>query len=402
MRGSVQKNKGKYYPVVYDNIQKQHKWGRGCTSPREAEKELRQMLRKYDDHSLVFGRSEKFSAVYDEFVELELPTLFRSKNSVTTLMGNYNKHVLPIFGNVPVDRITKQDILRLINTMRVSANVDGVKQAAPASLSTKHKLLQNLNVFFKYCIDTGRIAETENPCSNINLKTPAIHEPETWTDEEITNFLEYEPVRTGKYYLAFCLLANTGISRSEALGLQRNDYHGTFFVLDRGVDVYGDYTDMKNSHRRRRIELMGFLSQLIDEHITMQNNRAKAAPNASIPVHILTDEYNNPLKATCLSHAFLRLRRKYNNEHDVKLPDIPLKNLRHSYATSMLYSGESLGVVSESLGHSKKSTTQNYYQGAAARTLHREAIERMEERRFKKPLGKPLGESENMHQKKSV
>ena len=48
MRGSLQfkETTGKYYPVIYDSETKKHKWGKGHKSQREAERELRSLIRK--------------------------------------------------------------------------------------------------------------------------------------------------------------------------------------------------------------------------------------------------------------------------------------------------------------------------------------------------------------------
>ena len=80
MRGSLQfkETTGKYYPVIYDSETKKHKWGKGHKSQREAERELRSLIRQYDSGSIVFGKKDLFSTVYKEFDEMVVPERYKS------------------------------------------------------------------------------------------------------------------------------------------------------------------------------------------------------------------------------------------------------------------------------------------------------------------------------------
>ena len=158
MKGSLQfKNStGKYYPVIYDKDTNKHKWGKGHRSRREAERELRSLLRKYDSHSLSFGRQDTFKEVYKEFDATIIPERYQSEGQQRTIRGNFNKHILPVFGEIRVDRIQQKDIQCLMHNIKVDKVVteNGCKKniQVPASPATKHKILQGLNAFFTTCI----------------------------------------------------------------------------------------------------------------------------------------------------------------------------------------------------------------------------------------------------------
>lgn len=403
MKGSVQfkESTGKYYPVIYDKETKKHKWGKGHKSPREAERELRSMLRKYDAGSIVFGKQDTFKAVYEEFNETVVPERYRSEGQRRTIRGNFRKHILPVFGDIRVDRIQQKDIQRLLHGITVNKSIteDGEKKIVqiPASPATKHKILQGLNAFFDTCIKWGMIAREENPCSGIELQTAAIQIPEVWSEEELAFFLASDTVKQSPYYLALLIIATTGLSRSEACGLKWSLWNGTYFILDQAVDAYGNVTDMKTSFRKRRAELMPFVAEKVKTHRKRQQMIAQTIDEAvQWPEYVLTDDMNVPLKADAISKNFKKLCRKLNAD-GANLPDIPLKNLRHTFASFMIYDDVNIRIVADALGHSRTSTTQNYYQGMAKKSMHRSEVIKIGEKLFsdtnRKPLEIPLEEA---------
>lgn len=400
MKGSVQYKEatGKYYPVIYGRETNKHKWGKGHRSPREAERELRSMLRKYDSGAISFGKKDTFEAVYKEFDETVIPERYKSEGQRRTIRGNFRKHILPVFGDVRVDHIQQRDIQRLMHDIRVDKVVieDGQKKKVqvPASPATKHKILQGLNAFFETCIKWGMIAKEENPCVDIDLQSAAIQVPDVWSEEELSLFLSHDIVRKSPYYLSLLIIATTGLSRSEACGLKWSLYNGTYFILDQGVDAYGNVTDMKTSFRKRRAELMPFVIEKLEAHRKRQRMISRAVAGAEPwPEYVLTDDMNRPLKADAISKNFKKLCRKLNAD-GANLPDIPLKNLRHTFASFMIYDDVNIRIVADALGHSRTSTTQNYYQGMAKKSMHRSEVLRIGEKLFSQEnrisLEKPL------------
>lgn len=403
MKGSVQYKEatGKYYPVIYDKETKKHKWGKGHRSPREAERELRSMLRKYDSGAISFGKKDTFESVYKEFDETVIPERYASEGQRRTIRGNFRKHILPVFGNVRVDRIQQRDIQRLMHDITVDKTVieNGEKKTiqVPASPATKHKILQGLNAFFDTCIKWGMISKEENPCTGIELQASSIQVPDVWSEEELSSFLSSDIVRHSPYYLALLIISTTGLSRSEACGLKWSLWNGTYFILDQGVDAYGNVTDMKTSFRKRRAELMPYVIEQLEKHRKLQKMISLRIDGAERnPEYVLTDGLNRPLKADAISKNFKKLCRKLNAD-GLDLPNIPLKNLRHTFASFMIYDDVNIRIVADALGHSRTSTTQNYYQGMAKKSMHRNEVLKIGEKLFSDPnrrsLEKPLEEA---------
>jgi integrase len=60
----------------------------------------------------------------------------------------------------------------------------------------------------------------------------------------------------------------------------------------------------------------------------------------------------------------------------------------------MIYDDVNIRIVADALGHSRTSTTQNYYQGMARKSMHRNEVLKISEKLFSgqnhTPLEKPL------------
>ncbi len=398
MKGSIHQKKSndKYYPVIYDKAAKRHKWGTGFVSKRDAETELRKLLNEYDNGKIRYGKNETFEAVYNDWLEMVAPELYKSAQQLATTKGYIRKHVLPVFKDIEIDQIDTKAIQRLFYKVKVEKWISDPKNPSkkksikqPASPATKKKIFAPLNAIFKSAKSWGLI--DLNPCDDIELKSPEIQQKEVWSSDDIAYFFSLQETQNDYCYLAYLILATTGMSRSEVCGLSWSDYHNAYVLINQGMDVYNSETDLKNSHRHRRIDLMTITSKAIDSHKSEQEQIGKKiifAPN--ICRYIITDNFNNPINPKVITDHFRKLLRKINSTYDRQLPLIPLKNLRHSFATMMIYEEEeNIKIVSEVLGHARTSTTQNFYQ-ASAMSMHGAAVTKLENTIFKKSLEEPL------------
>ena len=391
MKGSIylKKTNKKYYPYIYDKETKKKKWGTGHTNKRDAEAELRQMLSAFDSGTVVFGRSEKYEAVLNQFIEIVVPEKYKSLNEQKSCEYMLKKHTEPFY-SVRMDKITSKDIQRLLHNMRIFKSKE--ESAAIPSEATKRKLFNYLNALFETADDWGLISQ--NPCNGITLKTAAIETPDTWQSDDVNYFLTLDYVMKSECYLGFLIMATTGISRSEACGLQWKDFHGDYFILEQGKDVYMNTTDLKTSFRRRKVEIMPTVRTAIECHRQQQNRISKMLVSApDINTWILTDNFNNPMKPERYTHTFRKCILRNNKENKRQLPVIPLKNLRHTFATLLINDEVNIKIVQEALGHSKTSTTQNFYQGAAQKTMHRNAVLNLQNEIFKVSVENPVEKS---------
>lgn len=370
MKGSVQLNKGKFYPVLYDKETKKHKWGIGCQTRREAEKELRIMLAKYDGGSIVFGKTDTFELIYQQWSEEVLPEVSKSRNNRETAKNQIENHVIPVIGKIAIDKINTQALQRMFAEMRKKPTKEELtNNINPEKLSaaTKHKIMGYINGIFTYAMELGQIVE--NPAAGVKLQSAPMPDLAVWNANQLFTFLEWCRLNLPHYYyLAFLILGTTAMRRGEACGLKYADIRGNLIIQQHAVDRYGNVTDMKTSGSHRPTALMHPVLSAIAEQKRRQASIIQEIGNfsgiqGSVKPwdYILTDEWNKPIMPDILTKNFRKAVIRYRKEVDDTLPYIPLKNLRHTFATIALTSGEYIGDVSAQLGHSRKSTTLDRY-----------------------------------------
>jgi len=395
MRGSITKKHDKYYPIVFlgrDSLtnKKKYKWGHGYFSRKDAEKELRQLLNAYDsgDDSVLFiGHKDysTFNEVFQEWKELvKSEGLYESGTSYDTCIGNIKKHIVPKLGEARIDRIEHKHIRQVFSELKKD---DGTI----LSPATKKKILGTLRHVFDYAIESGWCSE--NPCKDIKLKTPETPPKTIWSSEEINYFLDWVKAhRDYLYYLAFLILATTAGRRGEITAIRYQDImdNGGLFIT-RSVKTNGEIKDTKTGTSGRRVVM---LFQEVENAIEFQRKRQqkiidtyhnKSGIQEKVKPwdRIITDNMNNPVNPQYLSREFKRCIDLINSEGNVYLPPMPMKNLRHSFATIGLQNGVNVPDMQHQLGHSRASTTQNSY-NQYAETMQKANRDKMESLYFGK------------------
>lgn len=379
---SVQKSHGLWFPVLYDPKSKKHIWYEGFEKKGDALKEERRLRHLQDENKLIMGNTETFQSVFDEWKELIAPELYTSQASRETSTNNIVNHVLPVIGGYLIDKIDKQTLQKLFHRMK-KPNGD------PLSDATKKKVKGTLNSIFNSAIDWGYIIE--NPCSSVKIKTPKKTEISIWSGEDISYFFNLDFVKNSCYYLPLLILATTGMRRGEVCALQWKNYTSGTLRLTHSMDVYGHLTDMKTDSSHRTIVLMSITDAAICNQQKHQIKIAEMIGDTS-PIsriikpwdYICTNEFNDYIRPNSLTLNFRKLIKKNNKENTRQLNVIKLKELRHSFASFALANGENIKIISEILGHSRTSTTHNFYIGVME-TLQAPTMTRLEEKMLNLP-----------------
>ena len=162
-----------------------------------------------------------------------------------------------------------------------------------------------------------------------------------------------------RLFSAFWLAANTGMRRSELLGLRWTDIDldQATVSINRGLVAIGyQLTESrgKTANSRRSIDLDPTTGSMLAawKAWTAVEHRIAGTDTG----HVFTTGDGGPVHPHSISQAFERVAR------NAGLPVIRFHDLRHTHATLLIKEGVPVKVVSERLGHATTAFTIETYQ----------------------------------------
>ena len=249
------------------------------------------------------------------------------RNTVTGYRSAYNTHIQPHFGEWELEDITVEAIELWLAEFEKTG-------AAKKAYSVLRNILRKAYKWQRMSFDPT-VLDVELP------HHPTYH-PVVLQDKDIHTTLkafyehEIEPV-------VICSLT-LGLRRGESCGLTWGDIDlrsGQVQItksrqyIERQVVIMPPKTDLSE----RTLFLPKFALKRLRE---LGKGRAK-------------NEWICPLSPDAIGRKYKAHCKKMG------IPYVPMKNLRHSYATSMLRAGIDIVVLSQMLGHADVSTTERYY-----------------------------------------
>ncbi len=308
---------------------------RGFKTKREAQK----WEREYKTNS-----SGELHMPFKDFVtQVYLPALEPrlKKSTWLTKTNMIYKHVLPFFGEMKLDEIGNNEIMKWQNMMLKAKNP---KNKKPFSKSYLMSVNTQVTAIFSYAMKYYGL--NRNPAHVVgNMGSEDEIDMKFWTLDQYNRFAEAmrdEPI----YYYAFQILYWAGIREGELLALTFKDIDfkkGTLRIdktLHRfnGVDVI---TPPKTKQSYRTITLPSFLLQEMQEYKDMvyqptENDRMFGFYKSS------------------LTRAMARGTKKAG------LPRIRVHDLRHSAVSLLIEKGFSALAIGQRIGHKAVDITYRY------------------------------------------
>lgn len=354
----------KYYPVVFSTKENKPVWGKGCKTEKAAKRAELKLIEDIESETHVYNKLK-----FKEVRELWL-TSAEKEYSESTYKGYFwyvKKHIAPIFDDKRIDTINPIHIQKYKNLLD--------EKYAPA---TVNKIIYLLSVIFDFAKSPLKVVK-QNPCSGIKSSKVENTKKITWTEKQITYFLELPYVAESPYYAMLILSFATGMRPGEVSGLAVTDLtKQRVLTLNRGLNRYGNTSDLKTDRSHRPIKIALELYIMIREQLHRKDGKEND--------FLFVNTEGNPVRPDVFSKAFKRLLRKNNElckEYEDKhgkladnmqyLPDIRLYDARHSFATNLMLDGKKVKVVSEVMGSSVKTVLTHY--SHVAETMHEEALE---------------------------
>ena len=362
MRGHIAKKGNRYYAVIYEGVdpatgKERHRWHAAGSTRKEAERVLADLVKRVHDGD--YRSPEKITL--GDYLQRWLPTQRQplSPSTYSSYEGNLRLHVLPYIGNIPLQRLTPEDLDDLYALLLAN----GRKNKGGGPLSPKTVRLVH-SVIHKALADALRKGSVTRNVADLadapKISSRSRPKMSVWDAEELRSFLEQ--IEDHSLYPAFYLKANTGMRRGELLGLtwQTIDFPNARLSVTQAVTAPNyqlSISDVKSNHSIRTIDLDARTISVL-----------KAWRRRQLETYLLTgvraDESGlvfaradgNPIHPDYFSQVFERLIAKMD------LPRIRLHDLRHTHGTLLIKAGVPVKVVSERLGHSSVAFTMQVYQ----------------------------------------
>jgi len=295
--------------------------------------------------------------LFETYAHRWLDNYCKGKVKHNTYDGTYRQpvelHLIPFFGQYYLNEITPDIVQEFFNGKIYTSAFESLK-----------KMRMCLNGIFEEAV-ANKICHINPVTSRIRLisKVPP-DVKDVWTKEQYD--LAWKYAKTHPNGLDVLLMMETGISRSELLGLHCEDHDSTKAILsiERGrIEQKNPYTHkyeivedgLKNEHRERLIPLSKELNALLllrPKYILVGGSKKRGIPPKKFqPAHIIYAPRGGGCKPSNWSNR--TFKAFMSDLHDF-YPDVPIlrpHELRHTRATLLTNQGTSVYFVSRLLGH---------------------------------------------------
>jgi integrase/recombinase XerD len=261
-----------------------------------------------------------------------------AKETLGKLKDCFHAWILPHLGPLPVEEISRIDILSLRSKMA----------DASLSINRQYSILMVLKLFFRFCRQVLKI-NCLDPDTEIQLPQRPKPHVQYLTNEEVDQIQRAIPTMTFtglRMRVLVEVLLTTGLRISEALALDRTPFE----MGQTETEIIG-----KGGKPRRvffsaetLVWIKRFLYYRSDNH----------------PAVFITTGIPRRLDRSDISKFFKALRLKAG----INKPFTP-HILRHTYCTNLLRNGADITYIKELAGHADIQTTAKYYLGVDREAL---------------------------------
>ena len=363
MAVKVRRRRGKWWVSIHHDGKRKMK----CVGTREAAERVAQELSARltlgefgltdrDDHvetKRPFGPS--YMGWIDTYVEAHCKRTTRDGYHTSGRL-----YWVPAFGDSDLKDITREQVKAVVYSMLGKG----------LSRATVKAHLAPLREMFNHAIDDGYVAS--NPVVRIlqrsrrDARERRAPEAEFLTREEVGLLLDSCQGLLRCRYPFVLLLCRTGLRLGEALGLEWGDldFNGRCAEIRRAV-VRGRVETPK-SGKARRVDLSHHLVETL-QALHLRQRREAMERGVEPPSRVFPGVDPNNFR-----------RRDWRRLLDrAGLRHVPIKALRHTFASLLIAQGESLAYVRDQLGHHSIQMTVDHY-GHLVPGGNREAVDRLD------------------------
>lgn len=278
-------------------------------------------------------------------------------NTQQSTKGLLKVHILPVFGDYKLDKLTTPIIQQQVNKWADRAN-RGVKGAY-----ANYNLLHNVNSrILKYGVAMQLIQH--NPATDVIVPRKKQKEQSKikFLDrQELKQFLGYldtldQSIYENLFDFVLCtFLLATGVRISEALALEWSDIdlEKGIVSINKTLNRYQEVNPPKSKAGYRDISIDKATILMLKQYKNRQHVKAwELGRSEKVVFSNFTDKYIDPNNIR---------NQLYKHFKNAGVPNVRFHGLRHTHATLMLNAGMSPKDLQHRLGHSNITMTLNIY-----------------------------------------
>lgn len=288
-----------------------------------------------------------FNEIADEWMDTVM--VYLKESSIAKYRNIIKKHLIPVFGDLLISDITRQEILAFALSLSQANNNNG-RGLSPSSAAAVVSLLKRI---LRYAAEIKSMKTAS--FMGITIKQPQ-KKIRVFTKEEhksLVSDIKEHPTQVG-YGILLSLYAGLRIGEICALKWKnidiRDKYIHVEYTMQRIQLPEGNHprtkiiiTRPKSSCSIRYIPIPGELAELLFEK--------RKSPNT----YFLTGDEKKYMEPRTLENHFDALMKKHN------INDATMHTCRHSFATRCVELGFDIKTLSEILGHANVSITMDRY-----------------------------------------
>ena len=278
-------------------------------------------------------------------------------NSQQSMEGIVRLHILPVFGDYKLDKLTTPVIQQQVNKWADKAN-KGEKGAY-----ANYSFLNNINRrILQYGVTMQAIQH--NPARDVIIprkQQNKEHKVKFFSNQELKQFLEYlDSLDLSNYenlfdYVLYKTLLASGCRIGEVLALEWSDIDlkKGIISISKTLNRYQETNTPKSKAGLREIDIDKATVSLLKQYKKRQQVQSwQLGRSEGIVFTPFTTKY---------AYACLLRKRLQGHFKSAGVPDISFHGFRHTHATIMLYAGIEAKDLQYRLGHSNISMTLNTY-----------------------------------------
>lgn len=345
----------RYYATVYDAVAKKSLCGPLREKRSEAltdESKIRREMEMQRNDSVSSKAQHKTLTVADLYAAWQ-PHAQKTLASPTykVYAGYYSKYIEPVFGDRKIASLTSDHFREYVRLLS--------QKYAPATVNKTINVLANMSHF---CQDEYKISLPLETAHRLPIPKK---EKAVWTPEQIRAFLSF--AKGSQYYPLLIVSALCAARPGEICGLLQKDYRPDLggISINSGYSKFKDKTSLKTAGSHRWLPLPPAAIDQINKHIAWKYSMRVNHPVFADNDFLFVSRFGAPITPDVYSKGFRRLLASYNDTFPSDpLPEIPLYNQRHSFATNILTGSEPAKVrdVAAIMGNSPRVMLECYAQ----------------------------------------